>query len=151
MSQSEWNDAWDSFQKIMIVYIPYIFVSVVMSLCQFVEKHWKKEPFSLAKMITGLINNLFFTLMLYFGTSWMTNGNKHAIMFVVIFGTFQGKEWADKAIKRILMNRYGSGYYGGYQDMYGPQMPGQNSMQGDETNDGNKNRDNGDEGLDPRE
>lgn len=152
MNQSEWNNAWDSMQKALILYIPYIFVSVVMSLCQFIEKHWGKEPFSLVKMTTGLINNLFFTLMLYFGTSWLTNGNKHAIMFVVIFGTFQGKEWADKAIKRILWDRYRSGY-GGYGDMYdsAQQFPQADNTQGDDTANGNKNNDNGDKRLDPRE
>jgi len=151
MSQSEWNNAWESAQKVLIIYIPYVIASLVISICGYVERHWRKEPFSAVKLIAGVLSDMVYGMTLVLGALWLSNGNHICAMFVLFIGLSRGKKWADNVIDRILWNRYGNGYYGGYQDMYGPQFPPQNNnMQGDENN-GNKDNGNGDKGLDPRE
>lgn len=155
MSQSEWNNAWESLQKILIIYVPYMAASLIISVCGYIERHWKKEPFSLAKLITGLVSDLIYGMTLVLGALWLSRNNHICAMFVLFVGLSRGRKWADDLIDKILWQRYGQGgYYGGYQDMYGPQQFSQqnntNNTQGDDI-DGNKDSENESQGLDPRE
>ena len=145
MSQSEWNNAWESLQKILIIYVPYMAASMIISLCGYIERHWKKEPFSLAKLITGLVSDLVYGMTLVLGALWLSRNNHICAMFVLFVGLSRGRKWADDLIDKILWQRYGqSGYYSGYGN-YGPQ----NQNDGDDLNDGNKN--NKSHEMDPRE
>ena len=145
MSQSEWNNAWESLQKILIIYVPYMAASLIISICGYIERHWKKEPFSLAKLITGLVSDLIYGMTLVLGALWLSRNNHICAMFVLFVGLSRGRKWADDLIDKILWQRYGqSGYYSGYGN-YGPQ----NQNDGDDLNDGNKNNESHE--LDPRE
>lgn len=145
MSQSEWNNAWESLQKILIIYVPYMAASLIISLCGYIERHWKKEPFSLAKLITGLVSDLVYGMTLVLGALWLSRNNHICAMFVLFVGLSRGRKWADDLIDKILWQRYGQGgYYSGYGN-YGPQ----NQNYGDDLNDGNKNNESHE--LDPRE
>ena len=145
MSQSEWNNAWESLQKILIIYVPYMIASVIISLCGYIERHWKKEPFSLAKLITGLVSDLVYGMTLVLGALWLSRNNHICAMFVLFVGLARGRKWADDLIDKILWQRYGQGgYYNGYGN-YGPQT----QNYGDDLNDGNKNNESHE--LDPRE
>ena len=147
MSQSEWNNAWESLQKILIIYVPYMAASLIISVCGYIERHWKKEPFSLAKLITGLISDLIYGMTLVLGALWLSGGNHICAMFVLFVGLSRGKKWADSMIDKILWQRYGQGGY--YQDMYGSQFPQQqNNAQGDDVSENTDN--NGSDELDPR-
>lgn len=145
MSQSEWNNAWESLQKILIIYVPYMAASLIISICGYIERHWKKEPFSLAKLITGLVSDLVYGMTLVLGALWLSRNNHICAMFVLFVGLSRGRKWADDLIDKILWQRYGQGgYYSGYGN-YSPQ----NQNDGDDLNDGNKNIESHE--LDPRE
>ncbi len=145
MSQSEWNNAWESLQKILIIYVPYMAASLIISVCGYIERHWKKEPFSLAKLITGLVSDLIYGMTLVLGALWLSRNNHICAMFVLFVGLSRGRKWADDLIDKILWQRYGQGgYYSGYGN-YSPQ----NQNDGDDLNDGNKNIESHE--LDPRE
>lgn len=118
MSQNEWQSAWDSVQRVIMIYIPYVIASLVVSFCGFIERHWKKEPFSPAKLITGLFSDLIYGLTLVFGALWLSRGNHICAMFVLFVGLARGRKWADNLIDKILWQRYGQGsYYGnGYSN-----------------------------------
>lgn len=147
MSQSEWNNAWSSLQKILILYVPYMIASLIISLCGYIERHWKKEPFNLAKLITGLVSDLIYGMTLVLGALWLSGGNHICAMFVLFVGLSRGKKWADNMIDKILWQRYGQGAYFG-NDSFNPQNNNMNNLQGDDL-DGNQN--NGSQELDPRE
>lgn len=155
MSQNEWNNAWESLQKVLIIYVPYMVASMIVSVCGYIERHWKKEPFSLAKLITGLVSDMVYGMTLVFGALWLSRNNHICAMFVLFVGLARGRKWADDLIDKILWQRYGQGGYGGYSnDMYEPQFPQQNNIettQGDDPGNGNKNNHNGSQELDPRE
>ena len=146
MSQSEWNNAWESLQKILIIYVPYMAASLIISVCGYIERHWKKEPFSLAKLITGLVSDLIYGMTLVLGALWLSRNNHICAMFVLFVGLSRGRKWADDLIDKILWQRYGQGSYYG-SDPFGPQN-NINNLQGDDP-DGNTN--NGNQELDPRE
>lgn len=150
MSQNEWNNSWESLQKILILYVPYMIASLIISLCGFLERHWKKEPFSLAKLITGLISDLVYGMTLVLGALWLSGGNHICAMFVLFVGLARGKKWADSMIDKILWQRYGQGGYYGENDMFGPQFK-QNNINNTQGDADNGNKDNGSQGLDPRE
>jgi len=151
MSQSEWNNACDSLQKILILYVPYMMASLIISLCGYLERHWKKEPFNLAKLIVGLVSDLIYGMTLVLGALWLSGGNHICAMFVLFVGLSRGKKWADNIIDKILWQRYGQGgYYGGYgNDIFGQQQNNTNNPQGDDPDHGNNG--NGSQELDPRE
>ena len=100
MSQNEWNNAWASLQKILILYVPYMIASLIISLCGYLERHWKKEPFSLAKLITGLVSDLVYGMTLVLGALWLSGRNHICAMFVLFVGLARGKKWADNMIDK---------------------------------------------------
>ena len=121
--------------------------SVIISLCGYLERHWKKEPFNLAKLITGLVSDLVYGMTLVLGALWLSGGNHICAMFVLFVGLSRGKKWADNMIDKILWQRYGQGAYF-ENDPFNSQNNNMNNLQGDDW-DGNQN--NRSQELDPRE
>lgn len=114
MSQNEWNNAWDSFIRAITIYLPYVFFSLIISIYSYIEKHWGKKSFSLAKFATGLISDVIYGLTLVFGALWLSKNNHICAMFVLFIGLSRGRKWADRIIDQILWQRCGQG--GSYQD-----------------------------------
>ena len=141
MSQNEWNNAWESFQRILLIYVPYMFASMVISFCGYIERHWKKEPFSLAKLITGIISDVVYGMTLVLGALWLSQNNHVCAMFVLFVGLSRGRKWADDLIDKILWQRYGQGGYGYYG----------NDMSNSQGGDPDENTNNGSQELDPKE
>ena len=122
--------------------------SLIISLCGYIERHWKKEPFSLAKLITGLVSDLVYGMTLVLGALWLSRNNHICAMFVLFVGLSRGRKWADDLIDKILWQRYGQGgYYG--NDPVGPQN--MSNFQGDDPDHANANTNNENQELDPRE
>lgn len=106
MSQQEWKGFWDSAYGIIPIYLAYAIASTVVSLCGFLEKRYRKEAFSLSRLIIGLFCDVAYGLTLATGAMWLTNNNHCAAFFVLSVGVYRGRRWADKVIDTTLKKHF---------------------------------------------
>lgn len=107
MSQNEWQSFCDSAKGVLPIYIGYAIGSLVLSFCTFLDRHYGKEAFSLAKFLIGMFRDLVWGLVLMCGGMWVGHNNHYLTAFIVSIGVLRGYRWTFDVIDTVLWKRYG--------------------------------------------
>ena len=107
MSQNEWQSFCDSAKGVLPIYIGYAIGSLVLSFCTFLDRHYEKEAFSLAKFLIGMFRDLVWGLVLMCGGMWVGHNNHYLTAFIVSIGVLRGYRWTFDVIVTVLWKRYG--------------------------------------------
>lgn len=105
---TEWQNFWESVKTIVPLYAAYAIGAAVVSFCKYLERHCGKEPFSLSKLLAGLMCAVVYGLTLVFAALWLTKGNHLCAMFVMFEGVYRGRKWMDTIIDSVI-DRYFKG------------------------------------------
>ena len=109
MSQNEWQSFWETVRGVLPVYFAYALGSLVLSFCTFLDRHYGKEAFSLAKLILGMFRDMVWGLVLMCGGMWVGHNNHYLTAFIVSIGVLRGYRWTFDLIDAVLWKRYGVG------------------------------------------
>ena len=107
MSQSEWQSFCDSVREVLPVFVGYAIGSLVLSFCTFLDRHYGKETFSLAKFLIGMFRDLVWGMVLMCGGMWVGHNNHYLTAFVVSIGILRGYRWTFDVIDAVLWKRHG--------------------------------------------
>lgn len=58
MSQGEWNSYEVSIKWVFMVLLPYVLATLILSVVGYFQRHYRKEPFSIAKLLTGMTSDV---------------------------------------------------------------------------------------------
>lgn len=109
MSQNEWQSFWETVRRVLPIYFAYALGSMVLSFCTFLDRHYSKEAFSLAKLILGMFRDMVWGLVLMCGGMWVGHNNHYLTAFIVSIGVLRGYRWTFDLIDAVLWKRYGVG------------------------------------------
>ena len=109
MSQNEWQSFCESVTSVLPMYMAYALGTLVLSFCTFLDRHYGKEAFSLAKFLIGMFRDLVWGTVLMCGGMWIGHCNHYLTAFIVSIGVLRGYRWTFDVIDTVLWKRYGVG------------------------------------------
>lgn len=107
MSEQEWTSFIDSIRKTVMLYAPYILVSLCITVCRYIDTHYGKHSFVFSKLILGAFSEVIYGMTLVTCTLWLTKGDNVAALAVLFVGGYRGRKWMDNTVDCFLKKRYG--------------------------------------------